>query len=606
MLRTDHLIRPVKGVVVGILVFFVLLLARGDEGKELEPAKAYALLVGVRSFDHVRLPSLQFTENDVEKLAEALDQPGSPFHRRVRVLTCTRGAKNPADRPTAVNIRAELRTLTGKRTKHETVLVALASHGVELVVPPPEGKPRGGLTRPEADSSAETKDRIYPFFCPTDADLVGTDYHTGQNERLINLDGLIGDLGKCGAGTKLLLMDACREHTKAPAVVRSLSVKYTSVPEGVAAMFSCRSGQYAYESAELKHGVFFHFVLKGLRGEAKDRATGRVSWGRLSEYVVEAMETDAKTYTGGKAQNPHRIANLVGSPLLARLSKSPLDKEGGRPEKSEISPPYRKSRTSASGIQNSIGMLLMPIAPGKFHMGSPSGGIGKKDEKQHEVEIKDGILMGACEVTQDEYQQVMGSNPSAHCLGGLRESAIKGMDTRNFPVEGVAWTDAVKFCDTLSARRAEESAKRSYRLPTEAEWEYACREGKSSATLFHFGTSLSRLQANFDCRIAFAGVEAAQHLDRPCPVGSYTDNVFGLYDMHGNVREWCSDWYEKDYHASGSAVNPTGPTEGRFRVVRGGSWYENGSSCRSTCRGMFEPGKGNDYTGFRVVCVIKK
>jgi hypothetical protein len=212
MSRTDFFLRSAFGAGPILLGLLLLPPLQGEEPSGQN--KAYALLVGVKTFDHSSLGELKYTENDAEELAKLLDRPGSPFQGPVRVLTSTGGKKNAADKPTAANIRTALRELTGKRTKEETVLVALASHGLELVVAPPG--PRGRLSRLEGDSSPD--DRIYPFFCPSDAQLEGTDYATGHNERLINLNDLILDtLGKCGAGTNLLLMDACREHAKLPA-----------------------------------------------------------------------------------------------------------------------------------------------------------------------------------------------------------------------------------------------------------------------------------------------------------------------------------------------------------------------------------------------------
>lgn len=136
-------------------------------------------------------------------------------------------------------------------------------------------------------------------------------------------------------------------------------------------------------------------------------------------------------------------------------------------------------------------------------MGSPPNAIRNRDEKQHEVEITTDFFIGSHAVTQEEYQAVMGSNPSAYSEGGLQRSAVRSQDTRTFPVESVSWADADAFCKTLLALTSEKAAGRVYRLPTEAEWDYACRGGKRQTTPFHFGKTLSAGQANFDCRIPF-------------------------------------------------------------------------------------------------------
>lgn len=565
---------------------------------------AHALLIGVKTFDHASLRELRYTENDVEELATLLDRPGSPFRGQVRVLTSTRGAKAARDMPTAANIRKALQELSSKRTRRETVLVALASHGIELVVAPPGAGSRGRSSRLEGESTPG--DHIYPFFCPKDAQFEGTDHATGYNERLINLNELILDtLGKCGAGTKLLLMDACREHERVDAS-RSLSVNYGKVPEGLAAMFSCKSGQLAYEDPRLKHGVFFYFVLKGLSGEAKDLNSGRVTWERLVAYVGEAMESDSKIYTGGRLQTPHRIANLTGdSAVLVKLEKSPLEQNNGLPLKGDLRPSRPETQAAAKGIENSIGMLLMSIPKGTFKMGSPADAKASKEEKEHEVEITRDFFMGAKEVTQEQYRMVMRNNPSAYSESGQQESTVRHMDTSGFPVEEVTWKDAEKFCKALSALPGERAAGRVYRLPTEAEWEYACRGGKPKAIPFQFGHTMFLGQANFDSRSLLIGGKRPTSLNQPCPVGNFEPNRFRLYDMHGNVREWCSDWYDKDYYRKSPKTDPQGAKVGRYRVVRGGSWRDDDNYCRSTHRDKLAPDKSDHHTGFRVVCDVK-
>lgn len=290
------------------------LLNTAPERPKVRPAalgRSYALLVGVREYDHDALTELQYTENDVEKLAELLDQPGSPFRGNVRVLTTSRGQRNAADQPTTANIRRELDRLTAERTRHETVLLALAGHGVQLLVADPDGR--------EAD-------RSHSFFCPADAQLTGVNYVTGRHPRLINLKDALTQLGDCGAGARLVLVDACRNELKVRS--RALQVKKEMVPEGVAALFSCKSGEFAHESERLKHGLFFHFVLQGLRGGAKN-GRGEVTWSGLAEYVTEKVAEDAEEVLGEKVkQTPQEIKNISGkSPLLLTLGRAVPDTE---------------------------------------------------------------------------------------------------------------------------------------------------------------------------------------------------------------------------------------------------------------------------------------
>jgi sulfatase modifying factor 1 len=251
----------------------------------------------------------------------------------------------------------------------------------------------------------------------------------------------------------------------------------------------------------------------------------------------------------------------------------------------------------AKKITNSIGMKLVLIPAGKFLMGSPKDEIGRNnDEAQHRVEITKAFYLGMYEVTQKEYRTVMGKNPSYYSRDGAGKAKVKDVteeDLAEFPVECVSWKDAQEFLEKLNNRPAEVRSRRKYRLPTEAEWEYACRGGTSSSKAFHFGDSLTSDQANFE----------DTNLGRPCKVGSYKANGFGLHDMHGNVYEWCADRYDQHYYAKSLLKDPSGPSSGSGRVSRGGSWNYNAGNCRSPFRDRFAMETRNEYLGFRVALV---
>jgi formylglycine-generating enzyme required for sulfatase activity len=257
----------------------------------------------------------------------------------------------------------------------------------------------------------------------------------------------------------------------------------------------------------------------------------------------------------------------------------------------------------AKEVTNSIGMKLVLVPPGKFTMGSPKTEKDRgDDEQEHEVEITRPFYLGAFEVTQAQYEKVMGTNPSWFSVTGEGKKDVAGLDTRNFPVERVSWKDAVEFCKRLSALPEEKKAGRVYHLPTEAEWEYACRGGPvSSRAPFHFkkpSASLSFGQANFWSEDPYGGGTKGLPLLRTCPVGSYEPNRLGLYDMHGNVYEWCADAYDKGYYAKSPQRDPQGPDAGpnASRVLRGGSWSSIGRYCRAAYRGRYGP--GDRYLGF--------
>jgi formylglycine-generating enzyme required for sulfatase activity len=256
-------------------------------------------------------------------------------------------------------------------------------------------------------------------------------------------------------------------------------------------------------------------------------------------------------------------------------------------------------------VTNSVNMKFVSIPSGKFLMGSPREERRRPDEAQHEVEITKPFLLGIHKVTQDQYKQVMDKNPSYFSDSGEGKDRVKGLDTRRFPVENVSWMDAQDFCEKLSKLPEEKKNGRSYRLPTEAEWEYACRGGAILSEPFHFGHSLSSRQANFDGNHPYGEAPRGEYLQRTSEVGSYPANAFGLFDMHGNVWEWCQDWYAPyDLAIRKDPSGPANSSEDR-RVLRGGSWGDHGYDCRSAYRFHCGPRDNNEYHGFRVICVAR-
>jgi formylglycine-generating enzyme required for sulfatase activity len=165
----------------------------------------------------------------------------------------------------------------------------------------------------------------------------------------------------------------------------------------------------------------------------------------------------------------------------------------------------------------------------------------------------------------------------------------------------------VAFCRRLSELAEEKSKGRAYRLPTEAEWEYVCRGGplfKEPSPPFHFGNSLSATQANFNGNYPYGGAPKGPYLERTTQVGSYPPNPLGLYDLHGNVWEWCADWHDAEYYRRSPRQNPQGPEKGERRVLRGGSWGFYGSYCRAAYRYDLAPGVRYISSGFRVVLAV--
>ncbi len=260
----------------------------------------------------------------------------------------------------------------------------------------------------------------------------------------------------------------------------------------------------------------------------------------------------------------------------------------------QLDRPKRMFAQAPKEITNSIGMKLVLISGGTFTMGAPrSERHFEDDERQHEVTIGKEYYLGVFEVTQAQYQKVMEANLSRFqgnevaVIHPKTGQVLKEVDSSSHPVERVAWQDAVQFCERLSAQSEEKRAGRSYRLPTEAEWEYACRAGSKAA--YSFGNSEGTLG---DHAWYSGNSERKTHA-----VGQKKANAWGLYDMHGNVWEWCSDWY--GVYPERVATDPTGANSGEGRVLRGGGWINNAADCRSALRAYSGPSRRSDGVGFR-------
>ncbi len=274
------------------------------------------------------------------------------------------------------------------------------------------------------------------------------------------------------------------------------------------------------------------------------------------------------------------VALIAGSFYLFKLTNSPpsllqapFTKEQAEKARTEwaayLKIPERKQLDLPGGVK--IDLVLIP--PGKFRMGT----VGDTtNESAHNVTITKPFYMAETETTQEEYEAVMGKNPS------FFQKNVTDRDTSKFPVEKVSWNDAMIF----SSQCQERTKAKQVRLPTEAEWEYACRAGTESA--YHFGAEITAKNAMF----------RGSKLERTERVGGYADNGFGLYDMHGNVSEWCLDGYRQDYEK----LEPEDPMQNQsnLRVLRGGSWISGPFYCRAASREHNE-GSSSNSVGFRVV-----
>ncbi len=245
-------------------------------------------------------------------------------------------------------------------------------------------------------------------------------------------------------------------------------------------------------------------------------------------------------------------------------------------------PPQNKTSSIEPEFVNSINMKFVYIQPGTFMMGSPEDEPGRYDnEILHKVTLTKGFYMQTTQVTQKQWQAVMGNNPSHF------------KHDENCPVECVSWDDTQDFIRKLNEKEGADK----YRLPTEAEWEYTCRAGTTAP--FYFGKCLSTDQANYDGNYPLEGCPKGQYREKTVPVGSFAPNAWGLYDMHGNVWEWCQDWYG-DY-PTGAVTDPIGAGDGSCRVLRGGGWFSSARLCRTAYRRSNSPGDRGNNGGFRLV-----
>ena len=512
-----------------------------------------ALLIGVN--DYERLNDLRFCEEDVKSLRDRLVEIG---FRRDAVKCLTTGDRDPSCRPNYRNITERLDAMFAGLDEDSVLVIALSGHGGSF-----EFREQSG------------KDQKESFYCPQDARI-----HNPQGT-MISVKSIYDRLEKCPARFKMLLVDACRNPHMAPAgsrtaideaksiagFAKSLSDP-NSLPKGTLAMISCTSGEQSYEDPRLGHGIFMHFVLEGLAGHADtarlgDR-DGMVSYRELKDYVYR----NTSEYVWSKfdqAQTPN---------FHAKWEQPNFD----------ITKVLR--RNPPKDFTNSIGMKFKLIPAGEFMMGSPEDEEKRTiDEKQHRVRITKPFYLGVYEVTQEQFERIMGNNPSDH-------------EGSTNPVEQVIWAEAAEFCKKLSAREG-----RTYRLPTEAQWEYACRAG--TTTPFNFGSVLNGKRANCVGIYPYGTETKGPWPTHPTSVGSYAANAWGLYDMHGNVSEWCSDWYDIDYYAEAPTDDPTGPTDpmpNPYHVIRGGSWLTYPEDCRSAKR-LIVPDDRFHFLGFRVVLV---
>ena len=505
--------------------------------------KKIAFLVGVNDYFKKDLRDLQFAENDVTAVAAELKRLGF----ETTVLT-GRGA-------TREKIQTGLANFIDRASKLESddiVFAMFSGHGQELQSVIEKRVP--------ANDQMTVVKRVetIPYFCARDAIPYDRDSHLlrGKSEqeiteefKLISINRLIGDLNrKSNSLRNVLVVDACR-NDPAKGGGKSANISggmVRDLPEGLSILFSARSGQQSWESSDtkIKHGVMSHFLLEGLRGGAADE--NEITWSDLTSYVLKRVERNAGKLAGDpqRIQIPHAISNSTGLLVLGKVDVKrkavPKLKPTPKPKPKSVASPTLRS------ISNRIGMNFRLIPAGTFIMGSPISETGRsKDEPQHEVQLVDSYWMATHEVSQEQWYSVMKTRPWSGASPNESDAAASK----------ISWEDANEFCTALSIKEGY-----AYRLPTEAEWERACRAGTQSA--FSFGNQGTQL-----AQYGWSPVNAGDNAE---PVGQKLPNQYGLYDMHGNVWEWCSDWYGENYYLQSPKRDPVGPETGTTKVLRSG------------------------------------
>ncbi|MEH2452410.1 SUMF1/EgtB/PvdO family nonheme iron enzyme [Nostoc sp.] len=596
-------------------------------------AKNWAIAIGINQYDY--LQPLNYAKRDARLMQEFLGNEAG-FERIFFFSDDSPDVAGKSTRPTRTNLLRILRQLFDNpfMGAGDNFWFFFSGHGIRYA------------------------DRDYLMPCDGDPEDI--------ENTAIAINFVTERLRRCGADNVVLILDACRNEGKKTGEGIGRQTTEEARQQGVISIFSCIPQEYSYEIEALQQGAFTTALLEGLGIQGKCATVERLDQYlkfRVPELVRQYKNTRQTPYVIAEPVNKSHLilvsryatladiatlkndayqaevnrnldlAEQLWIRVLAAASGQDMDaieaikriaRPRWEPQQAPVPLPRNTVVNSAKGeftveknslktfqfevvtvnakgnitnrrnqeakyfeenLGNGVTLKMVQIPEGTLMMGSPEGEAGRYEYEnpQHEVKVP-GFFMGKYEITQAQYQAIVGNNPSK----------FKG---EKLPVEQVSWDDAVDFCQKLSNKTG-----KTYRLPSEAEWECACRAG--TTTPFYFGETITTDLVNYNGDFPYGSAPKGEYRQQTIDVGKFPPNSFGLYDMHGNVWEWCKDVYNDNYQGApkdGSAW--LNGKDNDIKLLRGGSWINNARNCRSANRNRNARANRNNNVGFRVVAV---
>lgn len=429
------------------------------------------------------------------------------------------------------------------------------------------------------------------YLVPVDANI---DSEAKVPYRAVNVNQLLEEMESSRSQVNIVMLDACRNNPISgkfrSGASRGLAPP-AAMPKGTVIVYATDPGNVAADGSG-RNGLFTAGLLKALKGN--DLTLGGVLYA-ASKQVQDATSQQQTPYVNGPA-TVQREFSFVSPSTMTDLQPAPVQFQ-------PVAQPVVQQATeafAATGFNDPItGIEFVPVKGGCFRMGDITGD-GDSDEKPvHEVCV-DGFSMGKYTVTNAQYRKFKPEHNSG-------EHKVNSLNSDSQPVVNVSWDEAVEYAKWLSLKSG-----KNYRLPTEAEWEYAARGGTNTRNYWGDGKddacgyanvhdltskrAFSDFRDNHNCSDGYAVT---------APVGSFRPNGFGLYDMMGNVWQWTGDWYASDYYGKSPRNNPEGSSSGSARVIRGGGWGIVRSLVRASLRDSYVPGNRRISLGFRLVASVQ-